>query len=581
MLLKKEKESKIVAAPLSVLQSGEMSSDWDISNKIVFLFLCAIAMVSSYGLAWDYVYVGHDFWYHIQRIESLYQQLRRGILYSPVNYYFFEGYGYASSVGYPDIFLYIPALLRFFFSSSHSYNIFIVFCILISVLTSYISALSVFNKKWVALVFTLLFSLALYKFVNLHFRSALGEFLGLIFMPMAFAGVYDLVFRDAKKKWLLILGFTGLCYTHVITTYLVFVFSLIICIPNYKKVLKHWKEVVYCATLIIGLSALFVIPCMELYFFQDIKAHYPHKFTVNTALSLERFFKFGDRLGGYQLVIVLLITISLSFLPKGNNNNLSKVYYSSLILAIFSLFCISTYFPWGTNPLLNSVQFPWRIYGCASFFVSMAFAALIMLVNGKLHSVRLIIATFVLLFSLSSLFVWNHINQFPAKKIYDIQNTNTLIGDWLEFSPKQFSKKFAIKTKDQCISDDGSYFHCVKNWGEVSFILGNQTDYVDIPLTYYIGYQASTKDKNTLLSVVESPNGTCRVITKGLKLGSQINVNYEGTWAQKIGQSLTLITILSIILFCFLKKQKFVPRELSSSEIILKTETNQKEENVL
>lgn len=535
-----------------VIKAKDKSLNWDVDNKTVLFILCLIVAVSSYGLGWDRVYVGHDYWYHIQRIESLYQQLKEGILYSSVSYYFFEGYGYASSIGYPDLFLYIPALLRFFFSSSHSYNVFIVICLIFSVITSYVSGLSVFNKKWVALFFTLLFSLALYKFANLHFRSALGESLGLIFMPLAFAGVYDLIFKDAKKAWLMVVGFTGLCYSHVITTYLVVVFSLIICLLNYRKLLQHRKEVLYCLILIAGLSALFVIPCMELYFFQDIKAHYPHKFTVNTALSLEQFFSFRDRLGGYQLIVVLFLIMSLALLPKDKGKEL-VIFRYSLVLALFSLFCISTFFPWGPHPLLNSIQFPWRIYGCASFFVSMAFASLVMMIDSRLHSSRLINALFILIFSLSSLFVWNQINQFPAKKEYKIENTNTLIGDWLEFAPKKFNKNFAIKFGNNCLDDKGSYFQCSRENGLVQFTLGKQTDFVDIPFTYYLGYQAVIKGENRTLKIIESPNGTCRVITKDLDLGSQVKITYSGTWFQKIGHCITIISILYLIVFYILK----------------------------
>ena len=54
---------------------------------------------------------GHDIAFHISRIAALADQLSQGIFYSKINYWYGDGIGYAASLGYPDIFLYIPALL--------------------------------------------------------------------------------------------------------------------------------------------------------------------------------------------------------------------------------------------------------------------------------------------------------------------------------------------------------------------------------------------------------------------------------------------------------------------------------------
>lgn len=96
------------------LQKSYSLSNKDITNPIVVFILFVVISISTYKLGWNTVYVGHDFWYHAQRIESIFEQLRNEDLYSPIGYYFFNGYGYASSIGYPDFLLIIPAFLRFF-----------------------------------------------------------------------------------------------------------------------------------------------------------------------------------------------------------------------------------------------------------------------------------------------------------------------------------------------------------------------------------------------------------------------------------------------------------------------------------
>lgn len=531
--------------------------DWDVTNLVVFVVTFLIILFSIYKLGWHSVYVGHDFWYHAQRIESLHEQLMNGELFSPVSYYFFHGYGYASSIGYPDLLLVIPALFRFYFSLTESYNIFLFLCILFSVISAYMAGYTVFEKKWVALVFTVIYCLVMYKFVNLHIRSALGEVQGAIFLPLAFAGIYDLIFKDFKRSWLLIIGFVGLCYTHVITTYIVAVFSILICITHVKSVVQNWKKLCLCGLVIFGITAPFVLPCAELYLFQDIKAHYPHQNTLNNALSISQLMSFDNWLGGFQLIIETGLLFVLCFFPREKSLN-KKVFRCSLFFALFSLFAITKFFPWGSHPLLNSIQFPWRLFGCASFFLAASLACVLLQIDRKLGLLRITAAIIIFLFFLSSLLVWNQIERSPSRVEYNILNSDPLFGTWLEFTPHRLSTDYIVAEGNKCRANTGSFLDCSMDLEKRQLLLtmGKKVTYVDVPLTYYIGYKAVNVHDNENVPISESPNGVCRILTKEVPVGSTVKIYYKGTFVQKISSYIFYATCLCLFVYLLLTVRK-------------------------
>lgn len=50
--------------------------------------------------------------FHQNRVEGLALAIKNNDWFPKINYFFLGGYGYASSLFYPDAYLYLPALLR-------------------------------------------------------------------------------------------------------------------------------------------------------------------------------------------------------------------------------------------------------------------------------------------------------------------------------------------------------------------------------------------------------------------------------------------------------------------------------------
>ena len=103
------------------------------SKKDYYFIYCIVLIVVSLPLLGIDAYRGHDTGFHIQRIISIKNAILEGRI--PVRIYTeaINGYGYGAPLFYPDIFLYIPALLCVIgIPVTVSYNIFLI---LINVIT--------------------------------------------------------------------------------------------------------------------------------------------------------------------------------------------------------------------------------------------------------------------------------------------------------------------------------------------------------------------------------------------------------------------------------------------------------------
>lgn len=75
----------------------------------VFLYLCVCIAALPEQLG--YLNIGHDITFHLNRILGIRESLSQGMFPVRLNGFTFEGYGYADTLCYPNLFLYIPAVL--------------------------------------------------------------------------------------------------------------------------------------------------------------------------------------------------------------------------------------------------------------------------------------------------------------------------------------------------------------------------------------------------------------------------------------------------------------------------------------
>ena len=113
------------------------SRETDLNNSVyIFLLLLGFALLSVI-LVDSKIIPGHDYIFHVSRIEDVAAALQEGIF--PVRIYVDSVQFWGAPVGifYPGLFVYFPALLRCAgFSIEICYNIFIAFIIFTGLFSS-------------------------------------------------------------------------------------------------------------------------------------------------------------------------------------------------------------------------------------------------------------------------------------------------------------------------------------------------------------------------------------------------------------------------------------------------------------
>ena len=105
--------------------------------------MCIRDRLSSYPLFTDYLTQGHDMNFQLYRIEGIKDGLLSGQFPVRIHPTHANGYGYATPVLYPELFLYIPAVFRLMGMSV--VGSFQLFLLLINTATAFIMYLSLIH----------------------------------------------------------------------------------------------------------------------------------------------------------------------------------------------------------------------------------------------------------------------------------------------------------------------------------------------------------------------------------------------------------------------------------------------------
>ena len=281
-----------------------------IENKMFLLVGFFIVLTLILPITQNELVIGDDYEYHISRIQSISDSLKLREFPVKIHSQLANGYGYASGIFYPNLFLYIPAILNVF--GTHiaiSYKIFVVLMLCFMFVISYFSLKNITEDKTSALIGTIVIMLSRNLIFNLYHRFALGEFLGFIFLLPIISGMYDYIYKDFKKPWLLVLGFWGVINSHIITTVICLVVCIIYFLLNIKSTIKNWKKfikLIICAVIVMCLTASFWVPMLEQYTKQI------YNFSTAWTVIGNSEYSFIDLLGNRRTSVGYLIAV---FLP--------------------------------------------------------------------------------------------------------------------------------------------------------------------------------------------------------------------------------------------------------------------------
>lgn len=518
------------------------------NNKKLIFFILTLTLLSSIPLFFSGIKNAPDLAFHLSRIRAIKENIKNNIFFSGIYPEYLDGYGYANGLFYPDMFLYVPALINLLgINLITSYKIFLLLINCATVISIYISIKGISKNENASIIGTIIYTFSSYRLVDMYQRAALGETLAHIFVPIIIYGLYEVIYRDEKKSYILTIGMSGLILSHVISTYITGIIILVFIIINIKKIIKEKriKYLIISAIKTFLITSFFLLPLLEqiksqTFRFQNmnnLKDFILSKRTVPFYLLFVELPSLRDKLfnkhwipSGIGVIFLYLIYKKLKN-KKIKEKFIDDSYKISIILLI--LISIPQFWDLGIiKKILNPIQFPWRFYQIITLLLTISGAIVLVKTTNVKKTIKNVFL--ISLVSLISITLIASINRIKEINVYEIA--------YGEYLPKEVELE-KISTRDKIISD-GTIKGNVKKKGatlEIEFDENTGTK-LELPIIYYKGYNAYMEKEKLKLN--KSTNGLVEIKLDEQK--GKIILKYEGTIPQKITK---IVSLTSIIVF--------------------------------
>lgn len=381
----------------------------------IYLWILAMAVMASLPYFNQSITHGHDTRFNLARIEEVCAGLKDGQFPVYIQPDAIKGYGYAAPLLYPQLFLYIPGLLRAAdVSMVTAVGIFFLLLNLATAGIMYFCAYRMFSSRFTALASSMFYMFALYRLVNQCTRFAIGEELAMVFLPLVIYGLYEVLDHDRTKWPWLTVGCCGVLQSHVISTMFAVMLIVIFCLIFIRRLFQKQR---FFALLKAGiwtvlLNLWFIVPFLDMY---QKELHTGNlQIDINTMtvsfVHLFEMFPFADEglndrmpvcLG---IALILFSAFCLYGLAVGEYKRDRKMPAICLCLGILFTVVTTQWFPWEVLyrvPLLKGgvafIQFPWRFLACSTVFLSFSAGAGACWLRDKYNSTLSVMAMMMIL----------------------------------------------------------------------------------------------------------------------------------------------------------------------------------------
>ena len=556
------------------------------------LCTAGVAAAATLPVMMPYLYDSYDLPFHLLRIEGIAEGLRDGQFPVRIQPQWMNGYGYPVSVFYGDGILAIAGILRWIgFPLQLSYKIYIFAINFLTFLIAAYCLKRIVKSEWIALTGGVLYTFAPYRLMNLYVRDAVGEFTAQTFLPLIFVGAWEILTaekKERKRSWLLLAaGMTGIIQCHILSCEIVVLMLGITCLVCWKRTftktcLADFGKAV-AATSAINL--FFLLPFLDYMMREEWKVNsqaYGGPIQTAGAFLSQIFAVFpnGD-LGNFSVVegltegrertfaigIVFVVALAL-FLKdwrkfKESENRFCLGKYCS-ISGMILLFMSTIYFPWDflyeisdvLAVLSSRLQFPWRVLGAAT--VVLTVLTCIVLDGKKTRDRRSCWILSAVMLGMTVISAGYFYESLSCAKtpvyVADIESFGTFQLGNEEYLPANLDTKQENFPEGKLWPGD-SVEIAVREKSGTHYILNctnlsDQEQTVELPMTYYRGYEA--RDKQTGGQILVDSGENCRVrLTLAGNYSGTIQVEYREPVLWRIAEMISLISIIGIAFYAF------------------------------
>lgn len=511
---------------------------------------------------------GNDYYFHVSRIEGLAESLKTGPY--PVRIYlrWMENYGVGAGFYYPDVFLYIPALLCLAgFSSLGVYKFFTCCTCFFALLAMYITARQISGGKTsAAIAAVLVYTFAVYRQLCFLERTAVGEMQAFIFIPIIVWGLAEL-FRGNEHKWPLVMaGFLGLLFSHLLSLAIASAVTAVYLLCRIRTLIRRpgiILSMAKAAVTTIGIGAFFLLPMLEQASRVTLNVNRllekevmikPQNLTAFRCLFFPARGWWVEPVMPYTGLLITLIPGLYLLIRRYSDRNLTDPL---ILFGALCFFAGTDAFPWQLcSRFLLYIQYSWRFFTPGTILLCLGGGL-------SLSSWPILIkrprAVFTALFFVSLLSgVYPLIDTFSRLLPADLIRTDNRILSGAEYIPLGFDENYVYDNRDTIHTEpDGVRITGQKRSGlslSFSYEAPEATEEIrfSLPKFYYYGYRGEQipetgtptpipvqADKIGLISAVSSQSS------------GKIRVFYEKTTLQKVGECISLLSLLLFGIFRF------------------------------
>lgn len=569
----------------------------DLSSRRIILALTAIFGITCYPLYLDYLPVGHDIPFHLLRIEGLSKGLSDHVFPVRIHPVWAKDHGYAVGVMYGNAFLYFPALLRHFgYSVQSAYKLYAAAVNLGTVVISYFAFKRMFRNKNLGLLGCLIYSLSIYRLIDVYTRAAVGEYTAMMFFPVILCGFY-LIFTEASKdNWyrfavLTALGITGLIQSHVLSCEMAALIILPVCLILIRRVCQRhtFTALAAAAVLSVLLNLGFLVPFLD-YYNTDLlissdqwAGNTSDRFQAMGVFPVQIFALFGHGTGStlvsasgasyectmsigifFLLGLLLFLYLLLCHYRECRSRNGFIPACICTAFACLLLYMSTCYFPWNAmislsgpaGTLIRSLQFPHRLLAPAAVLLTFTCCFAVSALHdlyGRHITLPFLLSALTLTAVNCGWYFYDYTFSGDPYRVYDTKDLDTLCLYSCEYLPtgtvlENIEDNLIVPSEGVSLTDyqkKGTTITC-------NVTASADEGYIDFPLTLY-KYYICRDSAGELLELSPGYNNMIRVSFPADYSGS-ISIMFQEPLHWRLSELLSLLTLLGLGCFPLLRK---------------------------
>ncbi len=467
---------------------------------------------------------------------------------------------------------YLGAVLSEVVGYINAEKLLVLFSLVAGGMGMYIFVKKLYNEN-AGFVAGVLYTIAPYKAVDIYVRGALSEAMALAIVPFLFHFAYLLI-KDKEKKYFISFSITLFFFltTHNIMTILFIpllaLFSIIIL---FKEGLKKLPLLITSGLLGVGLSAFYLLPAFfekKLVRVDTLTGDYynfQNHFVSLKQMFISNYWGYGSsgpgladgmsfQVGYVHWAIALIALLFIAIRVINKKVALQTVLFGIVfILSVFMMHNKSA-FIWQIIPLLNYLQFPWRLLSLVIFTSSILGGYVITQLKGKILDVSIILVSVIAIII--------NFNYFKPEKFYTEYNDQSLFvgkvwedqrsGILLDYLPVG-----AIEAREPASSvplireGDGIIYSYVVRSNSFSFkYIAQENSLLEIPVYYFPEWELKVDGKEK--DIIKSDVG--RIMVELEKGSHEIKGVFGDTPLRDFSNLLSLLSFL-VLAFLLLRKR--------------------------